>query len=188
MTRPAPSPVRVGISHCLLGAPVRHDGGHKLDAELTDALGSRVEWVPLCPEVEANFGVPRDAMHLADDAAAPRLLTVPSRRDMTDRMRRYTVQRLRDLRTLNLSGCVFKSRSPSCGIRDVPVFTRDSNLLGHGRGLFAEAFQQAFPLMPVEDEERLRDRSTRDHFLERVFGYHRRQCREEQASPPPSPD
>ena len=53
------------------------------------------------------------------------------------------------------------------------MYARDGRLLGTGKGLFAEAFQRAFPLTPVEEEGRLRDQGLREHFIERVFGYHR---------------
>ena len=166
-------PLRLGISRCLLGEPVRYDGGHKLNPFLTDVLGQHVEWVPVCPEVEAGFGTPREAMRLVDDMAEPRLLTVRSHQDHTGRMRRYAKTRVRELHALNLSGYVFKKDSPSCGTRRVRVYARDGRLLGTGKGLFAEAFQRAFPLTPIEEEGRLRDQGLRENFIERVFGYHR---------------
>jgi hypothetical protein len=46
------SPVRIGVSSCLLGQSVRWDGGHKRDPFLVDTLGQFVEWVAVCPEVE----------------------------------------------------------------------------------------------------------------------------------------
>src|SRR3989304_3140983 len=55
------APIRLGISSCLLGHEVRFDGGHKRDRFLTDTFGQFVEWVPVCPEVEAGFGTPRGA-------------------------------------------------------------------------------------------------------------------------------
>lgn len=166
-------PLRLGISRCLLGEPVRYDGGHKLDHFLVDVLGQHVEWVPVCPEVEAGFDTPRESMRLVDDVAEPRLITIRSRQDQTNRMRRYSQKRLRQLQTLNLSGYVFKKDSPSCGTRRVRVYARDGRLLGTGKGLFAEAFQRAFPLTPIEEEGRLRDQGLRENFIERVFGYHR---------------
>ena len=171
-------PVRVGISQCLLGDPVRHDGGHKREPFLMGMFGQDMEWVPICPEVEAGFGVPREAMHLVGNTATPRLITIRSKKDQTARMLRYTGQRLRDLRALHLAGYVFKADSPSCGMRHVRVSARDGRLLGTGMGLFAAAFHTMFPLIPIEEEERLRDRSIREHFLERVFGYHRWQSHE----------
>ena len=41
--------LRVGISACLLGEPVRYDGGHKREPFLTDVLGKHVEWVEDAP-------------------------------------------------------------------------------------------------------------------------------------------
>ncbi len=169
-------PVRLGISRCLLGEPVRYDGGHKRDPFLADVLGQHVEWVPVCPEVEAGFGTPREAMRLVDDAAEPRLMTVRFHQDHTNRMRRYAKTRVRELQALKLSGYVFKKDSPSCGTRRVRVYARDGHLLGTGKGLFAEAFQRAFPLTPIEEEGRLRDQGLRENFIERVFAYHRWQA------------
>ena len=166
-------PVRLGISRCLLGEPVRYDGGHKRNQFLVDVLGQHVEWVPVCPEVEAGFGTPRESMRLVDNVAEPRLITIRSRHDYTGRMRRYAKTRVREFQALNLSGYVFKKDSPSCGTRRVRVYARDGNLLGTGKGLFAEAFQRAFPLTPIEEEGRLRDQGLRENFIERVFGYHR---------------
>ena len=166
-------PLRLGISRCLLGDPVRYNGGHTRDHFLVDVLGPHVEWVPVCPEVEAGFGTPREAMRLVDDVERPRLITIRSCTDHTEIMRRYTNTRLRDLRSCNLSGYVFKKNSPSCGTRRVRVYDRQGRLLGTGTGLFAETFQHAFPLIPVEEEGRLQDRRLRERFMERVFGYHR---------------
>ena len=61
-------PLRLGISRCLLGDEVRFDGGHKRDNFLTDVLGPYVVWVPVCPEVEAGLGTPREAMRLVREA------------------------------------------------------------------------------------------------------------------------
>ena len=99
-------PLRLGISRCLLGEPVRYDGGHKRDQFLVDILGKHVEWVPVCPEVEAGFGTPRESMRLVDDLAEPRLITIRSSNDNTNVMRRYAKTRLQDLQSLNLSGYV----------------------------------------------------------------------------------
>ena len=58
------TPVRLGISSCLLGQEVRFDGGHKRDAFLVEVFGRYVDWVPVCPEVEIGLGVPRETMRL----------------------------------------------------------------------------------------------------------------------------
>ena len=167
------TPVRVGISQCLLGDNVRYDGGHKLDSVLIETLGRYVEWVPVCPEVEVGLGTPREPMHLVGDPHAPRLVTINTGVDHTDAMNRFTRQRVRELEVLNLSGFVFKSASPSCGIRQVPLFNTQGIETHDGVGLFTRAFMEYFPEMPVEEESHLHDPQAVKNFLERVFAYRR---------------
>ena len=156
-------PVRIGISQCLLGGSVRYDGAHKRDSFLIETLGPHVEWIPVCPEVELGLGTPREAMRLAGDPRALRLVTITSGIDHTEAMARFSQRRVRELEVLNLSGYVFKARSPSCGIGEGPLET----------GLFAQAFMAHFPLIPVEDESRLHDPQAVQSFLERALGYRR---------------
>ena len=66
---------KIGISSCLLGNKVRWNAGHKINRYLADTLGRFVEYVPVCPEVEAGFGVPRESMRLVGDPESPRLIT-----------------------------------------------------------------------------------------------------------------
>ena len=113
---------RVGISQCLLGDEVRYDGGHKRDVFLTDVLAPFVEWVPVCPEVEAGLGTPREAMHLAGDPDAPRLLTIRSKVDHTDTLQAFSQRRVKELRECDLDGYIFKKNSPSCGVHRVKVY------------------------------------------------------------------
>lgn len=169
-----PSPIRIGISRCLLGDDVRFDGGHKRDPFLVEVLGRYVEWVPVCPEVEAGFGVPREPMLLIGRATAPRLVTTSTRRDLTKSLKAFSTRRIRELRALDLSGFVFKARSPSCGVEGVPLYDRQGIARPDGMGLFARAFQNAFPLIPVAEEDHLADAVGCEHFIARVYAYHRR--------------
>ena len=165
--------LRLGISRCLLGHEVRFDGGHKRDQFLTDVFGRYVEWVPVCPEVEAGLGTPREAMRLVGDPRHPRLITIKTGKDQTGALESMTADRLRSLDELNLSGYVFKKDSPTCGVERVRVFNRHGMPNRNGTGLFARAFIERFPMVPIEEEGRLCDPVLRDNFIERVFCYHR---------------
>jgi len=167
------SPLRLGISRCLLGDEVRFDGGHKQDRFLTDVLGRYVEWVPVCPEVEAGLGTPREAMRLVGSPHRPRLMTITSKHDLTEAMETMVEGRLDSLNKLDLSGFVFKRGSPSCGLERVRVYTIQGMPSQSGVGIFAKAFTEQFPLIPVEEEGRLCDPSLRENFIERVFCYRR---------------
>ena len=164
--------LRIGISQCLLGDKVRYDGGHKRDNFLIEALGRHVEWVPVCPEAELGLGTPREPMRLVGDLQAPRLVTITTEIDHTDAMHRFARQRVRQLEALDLSGYVFKADSPSCGITQVPLFNQDIET-NDGVGLFARAFIEYLPLIPIEEESRLHDLQAVNSFLERVLAYRR---------------
>jgi uncharacterized protein YbgA (DUF1722 family)/uncharacterized protein YbbK (DUF523 family) len=166
-------PLRLGISRCLLGDEVRFDGGHKRDSFLTDVFGRYVEWVPVCPEVEAGLGTPREAMRLVGDPQNPRLVTIKSGADHTRALETLTTNRIAQLKELDLSGYVFKKGSPSCGIERVRLYNQQGVPNRNGVGLFARAFIQEFPLIPVEEEGRLCEPTLRENFIERVFCYRR---------------
>jgi uncharacterized protein YbgA (DUF1722 family)/uncharacterized protein YbbK (DUF523 family) len=167
------APLRLGISRCLLGDEVRFDGGHKKDNFLTEVLGPYVEWIPVCPEVAAGLGTPREAMRLVGDPQHPRLVAVKSGIDHTHAVERMTAHRIEELEELDLSGYVFKKDSPSCGMERVRIYNEHGMPGRNGVGLFARAFIEQFPLIPVEEEGRLCDPTLRENFIERVFCYRR---------------
>jgi len=164
--------LRLGVSSCLLGESVRYDGGHKHDRFLTDTLADYVDWVPVCPEVEAGMGVPRESVRLVGAADAPRMIGVRSEINYTARMRRFAARRVRELAALDLDGYVFKKGSPSCGMERVRVY-RKNGPSRNGRGLFCASFMAAYPLLPVEEEGRLNDPALRENFIERLFAHRR---------------
>jgi uncharacterized protein YbgA (DUF1722 family)/uncharacterized protein YbbK (DUF523 family) len=164
--------IRVGISSCLLGQKVRHDGGHKQDRFATDVLARFVTFVPVCPEVEVGMSVPRETIRLERRSGGVRLVAPKSGEDHTEAMRAWSEARVRALEKLDLSGYILKKDSPSCGMERVRVHggkmaTRD------GRGAFASVLMERMPLLPVEEEGRLCDLALRENFVERVFAYRR---------------
>jgi uncharacterized protein YbbK (DUF523 family) len=161
--------ITIGISACLLGENVRYDGGHKHDRFLTDTLGKYVTYLPICPEVECGLGVPRESMRLVGDPESPRLVTIRTRQDHTERMVRWARQRVADLEKENLCGFIFKSDSPSSGMERVKVYTDGGIPQKNGVGIFARIFMEHFPLIPVEEEGRLHDPLICENFIERIF-------------------
>ncbi len=165
--------LRLGVSSCLLGEPVRFDGGHKRDAFLVEALGSHVEWVPVCPEVESGMATPREALRLVSHDGAVRLYTAKTGADRTHEMQRFCARRLEELDASDLSGFVLKKDSPSCGLERVKVYGVGNVPVRSGRGLFADALVRRFPGLPIEEEGRLRDARLCENFVERIFAYRR---------------
>jgi uncharacterized protein YbgA (DUF1722 family)/uncharacterized protein YbbK (DUF523 family) len=165
--------IHIGVSSCLLGNKVRYDGGHKHDRYITGQLGQYFKFIPVCPEVECGLSIPREAMRLIGDPEAPRLVTNKTGVDHTDRMNEWAENKVNQLAQEDLCGFIFKSKSPSSGMERVKVY--DKNKMPHaiGVGLFARAFMNRFPLLPVEEEGRLHDLPLRENFIESVFVYRR---------------
>jgi uncharacterized protein YbbK (DUF523 family) len=162
---------RIGVSACLLGERVRYDGRDKRDAWLVEVLGPRVEWVPVCPEVEAGLGTPREPMTLGRDSS-DRLVLVTDRvrDDLTRTMTEYSVRRAAELAAANLDGYVLKAGSPSCGL-DIPVEN------GRGMGLYATALTTELAGLPIAEERELANPEWRESFVDRVYAHFRRRTR-----------
>jgi uncharacterized protein YbgA (DUF1722 family)/uncharacterized protein YbbK (DUF523 family) len=172
-TKPNDHPIRVGISTCLLGRKVRYDGGHKHDRYVTDVLGKHFEFVPVCPELEAGMGVPRESVRLEGDPDNPRLVGNKTSADWTERVKSYSAKRIVKTDITELCGFIFKKNSPSCGMERVKVHSDKGVPIKQGVGLFAGALMEKYPLLPVEEEGRLNDHRLRENFIIRVFAYHR---------------
>ena len=165
--------IRLGISTCLLGENVRYDGGHKRDRFIIETLGQFVEFVPVCPEVECGLPIPRESMHLVGNPESPRLVTTRTKIDHTERMVNWARRRVGELERENLCGFVFKSNSPSSGMERVRVYNEKGVPQKTGVGMFARAFMDHFPLIPVEEDGRLHDIRLRENFIERIFALKR---------------
>lgn len=167
------SPITIGISSCLLGNKVRYDGQHSHDRFVTQTLGLFTEYVPVCPEVECGMPTPREAIRLMGDPENPRLVTQKTGVDKTAMMKSWISTKLDELEKKNLCGFIFKSKSPSSGLYRIRVYGDDGKVRKTGTGLFARAFTERFPRIPVEESGRLHDPKLREHFIENIFTFQR---------------
>lgn len=170
---PKASPrIRIGVSACLLGEPVRFDSGHKRDCFVADCLAQYFELVPVCPEVAIGLGIPREPIRLVGSPQAPRAVgTRTESLDVTAPLIEYGRRMAWELG--DISGYLFKSKSPSCGVDQVKLYMHGSSSRRNGRGLYAAELMRANPLLPVEEERWLSDSGRREHFIERLYAYRR---------------
>lgn len=170
--------IPIGISSCLLGEPVRYDGGHKSNDYIRGTLGNYFEFVPFCPEVESGLGVPRPPVRLKQTEHGVRCVGVnDDDLDVTERLNTCAERQLPRLQ--GLCGYILKKDSPSCGMERVKIY-RNEYADRSGTGLFARFIKDHFPLLPLEEEGRLGDPLLRENFIQRVYVLHRWQqlCRE----------
>lgn len=162
--------IRIGVSACLAGERVRYDAADKRDRYITDILQRYVRLVPVCPEVEMGLPVPREAMRLTGSpSGVPHLVAVESGRDFTKQMLMWARERTTRLAEEKLCGFIFKSRSPSSGLKGVKIYDEHGVARKSGIGLFADQFTQSFPFVPVIDDEMLQNAQTREVFIEKCF-------------------
>lgn len=163
--------IPVGISTCLLGSPVRHNGGHKLSEYCRDVLGRWFDFRPVCPEMGAGLGTPRPTIRLVQLQGEDRAVQTGSGEDLSDRL--TAVADDYHKREAGICGFIFMEKSPSCGVWRVKRYNAAGNPLeATGRGRFAARILQLQPLLPVEEAGRLNDPDLKESFVLRVFAYH----------------
>jgi len=161
---------RVVVSKCLGFAHCRYNG-LMISDEFVSKLEPHVEFNPVCPEVEIGLGVPRDPIRVISVDGKLRLVQPATGKDVTDEMLSFAGSFLGSIG--DVDGFILKSRSPSCGIKDVKVFTGmgKSAPVSKDAGFFGGAVLGRLPHLPIEDEGRLTNFSIREHFLAKIFTF-----------------
>jgi len=156
------------ISKCLGFAHCRYNG-QIIPDEFVEKLKPYVEFRPVCPEVEIGLGVPRDPIRVILTDEKFRLIQPATGADVTGKMVDFAESFLNSADEID--GFILKSRSPSCGLKDVKIYTglMDDNFVSKGSGFFARAVLDKFPNLAIEDEDRLKNYTIRKHFLTTLF-------------------
>jgi uncharacterized protein YbbK (DUF523 family) len=164
----------VGISQCLLGDAVRYDGKSKPNTIVLEKLNRLFDFVPMCPEVEAGLNIPRPPVQLTGSLSSPRLTGRDDASiDITELMLAYCEQKIPTLK--NLDGFIFKSRSPSCGLRSTPVFIDNREVTNKGQGVFANNVCRVYINLPVIEDNDLDDEVCYQEFLTAVQAHSTKQ-------------
>lgn len=159
---------RVVISKCLTFDACRYNG-QKIEDSFVSRLVPHIDVVTVCPEVEIGLGIPRDPIRLVRQAKTLHLRQPATGRDVTQAMSAFAERFLHSL--ANVDGFILKSRSPTCGIKDVKLYPSVVARTAGNRtaGLFGDRVLTRFPQAAIEDEGRLRNFRIREHFLTKLF-------------------
>jgi uncharacterized protein YbbK (DUF523 family) len=162
--------IAIGVSSCLLGHRVRYDGRDKRNSIVENELCSRFQCIPLCPEYAIGLGVPRAPVQLIQDGENFAVVGVADcSMDITTSLRGYADFVGNTL--IDLCGYIFKSRSPTCGLTDTPVFDHHGKEVGKGRGEYAARLIRHCADLPAIDEIQLADPNLRQEFILQVETY-----------------
>ena len=148
--------IHIGVSACNAGARVRWNrAGWDRLAPLNREMTSFV-WTPVCPEVMAGFGVPRDPVRLSggngeDLWKGNARMKNRSGVDLTEHIKTASEDCLAALKRAGVEAFVFMEGSPSCGVYRT---TLKNKRLGHPPGVFgALLLQEDLFLIPALDLE-----------------------------------
>ena len=157
----------IAVSGCLLGDPVRYDGTDKHNDLICNHLSTHFEMIAVCPEVGAGLGTPRPPIKLTGNPLQPRALGVENPRlDVTSALTSFANSWLAQAK--NISGAILKSRSPSCGLWDAPIFDPHDQVQSRGPGLFTQTLIQHYPQLPISDEAEITDPKLRNAFISNI--------------------
>ena len=137
--------MKVMVSACLLGRNCKYNGGNNLSEKTVEFVRNR-EIIEVCPEVLAGLGIPRIPIEIVNGELRDR--------DGVSKdavLREAIAKILNQIKGEDIECAILKSRSPTCGVRQVYDGTF-SGTLRDGAGLFAQALMDAgIRVIDVED-------------------------------------
>ncbi len=159
---------RVLTSACLEFEKVRYNG-QMIPSKIVEDLIPFVEFIKVCPEYEIGLGVPREPIRIVKVDNNYRLIQHKTNKDVTEKMNNFSKKFVNELE--DVDGFIFKSKSPTMGVKNIKVYSgmRGSPVVGKCGGFFASRVEEKFSGYPIEEEDRLRNKKIRDHFLTKLF-------------------
>ena len=137
--------MKIVVSACLLGENCKYNGGNNYTAEIAKFVEGR-EVIPVCPERLAGLGVPRPPIEIVNG--------VVRREDGTsvdEALRKAVAQILGELEGQEIECVILKSRSPTCGVKQVYDGTFSGTLVDGMGILAAELKKNGYQVVDVED-------------------------------------
>ena len=141
------------VSKCLEFEHCRYDGSMISDL-FVRKLKDYVNFIPLCPEMEIGLPSPRQALGIMETDQDEVLIFSQTGEPITEQMVTYANDKMgkngynrerkengkmEELKKIEVDSFILKSRSPSCGIKDVKIYKtygKSSSLPRKTKGFF----------------------------------------------------
>ncbi|GAA0177021.1 DUF523 and DUF1722 domain-containing protein [Clostridium sediminicola] len=158
------------VSKCLGFSNCRYNGQGSKD-DFIELLKDYIEYITVCPEVEIGLGIPRETIRLVEVKGEVKVIQSKNNYDFSEKMNSFNKSFLEKLESIRLDGVILKSRSPSCGVKDVKVYADNTKgcSFKKGVGFFAREVIDKYEYYPIEDNGRLKDYKLRELFLTKLF-------------------
>lgn len=163
--------VNILLSRCVEHCKCRYDGSVINDSFVRE-LKEHVNFITVCPEVEIGLGIPRKSLRIVYKDGKEMFLNSMNGEDHTDKIIKFSKDFVKNLNFEEIDGFILKSRSPSCGIKDVKKykdFGKSPKYNDKTNGFFAREIIDFSDGKIIEDEGRLNNYNLREHFLIRVY-------------------
>ncbi|MGL5331219.1 MAG: DUF523 and DUF1722 domain-containing protein [Peptostreptococcaceae bacterium] len=156
------------ISRCLNSEKCRYDG-QGFDDKVIRNLKEYIDIETICPEVEIGLNTPRDPIRIEKHGKEYKLIQHNSNNDYTNHMTEFAEEFVGEMK--DIDGFIFKSKSPSCGMKDVKIYPKGNkcSISKDGTGFFTKKILDSYTNVPIENEGRLKNYVIRDEFLTKIF-------------------
>lgn len=163
------------ISKCLNSEKCRYNG-QAYDDKVISLLRKYVDLETVCPETGIGLKVPRNPIRIEKYDDKYKLVEPSDNIDYTSQMMEFAEEFLSNID--DVDGFILKSKSPSCGIRDVKVYPKNQkcSINKKGQGIFSSKIIEKYSTIPIEDEGRLKNYNIRDEFLTKIFTINNLKC------------
>ncbi|MBO1685231.1 YbgA family protein [Clostridium butyricum] len=163
------------ISKCLNSEKCRFDG-QGYDDKVISLLRDYVDIETVCPETSIGLSIPRNPLRIEKDSDVNRLIEAKSNVDYTYQMCEFAEEFINGID--DIDGFILKSRSPSCGIKDVKVYPKAQkcSISKNATGIFSSKVIEGMSNIPIENEGRLKNYNIRDEFLTKIFAINDFKC------------
>ena len=128
--------MKILVSACLLGEKCKYNGGDNYSPAVMEFVKDQPV-IPVCPEMRAGMGCPRIPIEIADGVLIDR-----NGKNVDAPMRKAIREILAEIQDEEISCAVLKSRSPTCGVRQVYDGSFTGRLVD-GAGVLAQALMDA---------------------------------------------
>ncbi len=137
--------MKIAVSACLMGENCKYNGGNNLNQRVIDFIGNK-EYIKICPEVLAGLGTPRVPIEIVNGEVISR-----DGVNVDKEIREAVDKILAMLKKEEIECVILKSRSPTCGVKEVYDGTFSGRLI-KGEGTLAEALRKAgYRVIDCED-------------------------------------
>ena len=163
------------ISKCLNSEKCRYNG-QAYDDKVISLLRKYVDLETVCPETEIGLKVPRNPIRIEKYDNKYKLVEPSDNIDYTSQMMEFAEEFLSNIG--DVDGFILKSKSPSCGVKDVKIYPKNQkcSISNKGQGIFSSKIIEKYSTIPIEDEGRLKNYNIRDEFLTKIFTINNLKC------------